>query len=759
MYLKRLELTGFKSFAQRTILEFPKPQKENFNITAIIGANGGGKSNCAESIRWTLGEQSAKALRGKKLEDVIFSGSKEKTRLNSAEVILFFNNEDATNSVGYKEFTITRRIYRNGESEYLINKSRVKLQDILVLLAKANFGQKSYSIIGQGMVDQILIASPLERKKFFDEATGIKQYQIKKDSAIRKIEKSQLNLNQAETALNEITPRLRSLTRQINKLTQREKIQTELHNLQKRYYGSLWQDLNQKVSILRKKLDSETKEQKNIEKELNVYAKESKNLVYEQIDKQYQEIEQEYQKIIKIKNERLSKQSVLRAQLIFEQEKIKHQTENTIETSIDSDKIFSGLKKIQTLQKNFIEQIDKISEINKLYDIKLLAKNIFEKINQLLNFFQPVPHRQEFDMETNQKTKSKDKKQMVEELENQQKSLEQEIKKLDQELSRINNEISQFTQREKEKIFKWQNKIQEKQSQLNQINSSTNETKINLVRLETKKEDLEQEIKKQMGDRAIGELMNQTAEKLGSQMEEEINKLKHQLELIGGIDPEIEKEYPTVKERYEFLNAQTSDLKKSLKSLDKIVEELNQKIKNQFKENFSQINQKFDRYFKTIFKGGNAKIIFHESPPLINTLIEDSDRTEKETESETAELKTAISEIDILATPPGKKIKSIEMLSGGERALTALALICAIISINEPPFVILDEVDTALDQENSLRFTEILKELKRHTQFIVITHNQQTIEIADVLYGVSMGRDGISRLISLKLESDGRTQK
>ena len=195
MYLERLELIGFKSFAQKTVLKFAKPNQKKFNITAIVGPNGSGKSNLGESIRWALGEQSLKILRGKKSEDIIFSGSSRKKHLNSAEVILFFNNEDESAAIDYKEFTITRKIYRNGENEYFINKNKVRLQDILLLMAKSNFGQKSYSIISQGTIQRILELSSNERQKFFDEATNIRQYQIKQDSAQRKIEKSQDKLS------------------------------------------------------------------------------------------------------------------------------------------------------------------------------------------------------------------------------------------------------------------------------------------------------------------------------------------------------------------------------------------------------------------------------------------------------------------------------------------------------------------------------------------------------------------------------------
>ena len=204
MYLKKLELIGFKSFAQKTTLEF------NRGVVSVVGPNGSGKSNIADAIRWALGEQSIKLLRGKRSEDVIFSGSSSKARLGMAEVSIHLDNEDRQMPVDYSEVVITRRVYRNGEGEYLLNNGPVRLQDIQLLLAKANFGQRSYSVIGQGMIDHILVASPAERKAFFDEAAGVRQFQIKREQAVSKLEQTEENLEQARMLLVEIEPHLRA---------------------------------------------------------------------------------------------------------------------------------------------------------------------------------------------------------------------------------------------------------------------------------------------------------------------------------------------------------------------------------------------------------------------------------------------------------------------------------------------------------------------------------------------------------------------
>jgi len=256
----------------------------------------------------------------------------------------------------------------------------------------------------------------------------------------------------------------------------------------------------------------------------------------------------------------------------------------------------------------------------------------------------------------------------------------------------------------------------------------------------------------------------------------EIIKLKRQLELIGGVDPETVKEYQETKERHDFLAGQAADLKKSINSLEKVINDLDDKIQLQFDDAFKSINKEFSKFFKILFDGGKAELLLikEENKPEEKKTETDEQKLE-DFEGETVQpgILAALTEaeenlspkrflkrktgkvitgIDIMATPPGKKVSSINMLSGGERSLASIALICAVISNNPSPFVILDEVDAALDESNSQRFSKIVNDLAHKTQFIVITHNRSTMHQANILYGVTMGEDGVSKLISLKLE-------
>ncbi|MBI3274262.1 MAG: AAA family ATPase, partial [Candidatus Colwellbacteria bacterium] len=219
MHLKKLELSGFKSFAKSTTLEFPS------KITAIVGPNGSGKSNIKESIQWVLGEQSMKSLRGKKGEDLIWNGSPQAPRTGKASVTLVFDNADKKIPLEFQDVAIGRTIFRDGVNEYFINNSPARLKDVVELMARIGLGETKHNIIGQGEVDHILLAHPRERRAMLEEAIGLRVYQIKKNETERKLNATEQNMKQVEALLREITPHLKFLRSQAEKAEKRENVE------------------------------------------------------------------------------------------------------------------------------------------------------------------------------------------------------------------------------------------------------------------------------------------------------------------------------------------------------------------------------------------------------------------------------------------------------------------------------------------------------------------------------------------------------
>lgn len=885
MYIEKLEIQGIKSFANKNVLVFPGMiNKSKRGITAIVGPNGSGKSNIADAIRWVLGEQSMKTLRGKKSEDIIFSGSDKKGKLGMAEVSLFLNNEDRVGNspsglLDYSQIVITRRLYRNGESEYILNNNRVRLSDIQMLLAKAKFGQKTYSVIGQGMVEGFLNTSLAERKEFFDEATGVKQYQIKRDESLNKLKSSYENLTQAQMLLIEIEPRLKSLTRQVNKLQKREETEKELKELQVAYYKNIWTEINDKFSkynnefleiekikiAKEKKLSSYSEELNKIEssgldkrmaiqlqEEWNslLLEKESVNKILTKLETQTemrlesqgkfdvsfllskkQELEEESKKIdgetssleinlkfyLRSKEQLESEKKKMDGQIQAFREKAREfKKEIEVSPSVEiEERVNFIIKKIQAIEnEGNIEIIKKAiweikKELEKLIKINSagsaektdkkdqswgeMAKEASEIIRQNENIILKI---KELDLKisaANERVRLlKEQKQNlknnydnldlkirqnavdfnVNETAKQEDELREKLKNVEKRILTFNEKSKNYSMQEeqqKSQIFSLQRKMQEVQTEINNLSSQLNEIKANLVRYETKLEDLEIEIREELG--GLSPLKNADVKMASAEeserFKEKIKNLKHQLELIGSIDPETENEYKDVKEKYEYLGGQSKDLQEAIESLKKIIKELDIKIKEQFDKEFKMIATYFEKYFKILFNGGGAKIIKVMESPLEEkeemSVEEGSEERKNESpfSDNVADLRkikflqkhnaTGLAGIEIQATPPGKKIKSIAMLSGGERALTAIALICAIIHANPSPFVVLDEVDAALDEANSEKLAKILDELSHKTQFIVITHNRASMRKANILYGVTMGDDGVSKLLSIKL--------
>jgi len=865
MFLEKLEIQGFKSFASKNTLVFPGMlDKTKRGITVVVGPNGSGKSNIADAVRWALGEQSIKTLRGKKSEDIIFSGSDKKSRLGMAEVSLYLNNENNKSPIDYTQVVLTRRLYRDGNSEYLINNSRVRLSDTQILLAKSNFGQKTYSVIGQGIVEGFLNTSLAERKEFFDEATGVKQFQIKRDDSLNKLINSYENLNQAKMLLNEIEPRLKSLTKQINKLKKRNQIETELKELQLNYYSKQWHEINNKfrefngqiISVEKIKLEKE-KRIASLNREIEQKKKQSEDTtIYYQSQEELARLERERNDLIK-QLTKIETQLELKleasgqfdlAWLNNKKNDLNNETEKIDEEAMlignnincEKDKLPDIEQQLQEINKNInqlnnnlivgnsslenqatdkiviqlkklLNKLDQAEKEQSLDKVKALIQEIRGEINQLLELpidtgekknieslgqklTELTQRKEEISVKINESNfrimawserikllnerKNKIKREIID-IENKllpskknsnsdqnaranqaiQKKLnlaEAKIKELKENINSFNNRLNET----RSHLFALQKNSQNIQSEINNLIAQLNELKINSARHETRLEDLEIEIRNDFN--GLKEIKEYSApETIDTTITlEKINLLKKQIDQIGGIDLEVEKEYEETKKRYDFLNNQVNDLDKTIDSLEKIIKELDVVIREQFDKEFKNISAKFEEYFKILFNGGQAKIIKIIAETKDTETVGKPFFTENSEQLDNlAKIKflqknnsTGLVGIEIQATPPSKKIKSVALLSGGERALTAIALICAIISSNPSPFVVLDEVDASLDEANSERIAKILDDLSHKTQFIVITHNRASMRRANILYGVTMGNDGMSKLLSIKLD-------
>ncbi|MBI2550798.1 AAA family ATPase [Candidatus Uhrbacteria bacterium] len=759
MHLSGLTIQGFKTFAKKTTLPFSPPKIGHIPVTGVVGPNGSGKSNVADAIRWVLGEQSLKLLRGKKSEDVIFSGSEGRGKSGFAEVSLTLDNADRAIDLDAAEITITRRLYRSGEGEYLVNQQPARLLDLLQWLAQANVGQKSYSVIGQGMIDHVLIASPEERKTFFDDATGVRPLQLKRHEAMLKLIRSCEHLSEIQRILQEIEPRVRSLKRQVARLEEREAVERQLLALEGRFYGSQWwsiqddlKELQGKEAPIKTALEEKKVKRKALEEKFAALASDgpSQDTTADQGLAALQSEQTRLQKeISRLREEQFQAEKTL------EIKKIQSQSSWS---PLPLDSITRELGSITTEQTALLIELKAATTTETIQSLLPRIERLFGQSGALLKRLQrPAPEQVAPDPAA------------LAQIEASKKA--QETTRV--ALAAIQEKISGYATQEKRvrhDLLDLQQQLTGLQKEIHAFEKNAHEQDIARIRLEERRSHLTKEMEERMPAGRDEVMKTRPTEMVMPEtIEPEIRKLRYKLELIGGIEPEVLKEFEESNARFEFLSTQTNDLEKAIASTETLIDALDEDIAKQSEEAFQKIDKEFEVYFKLLFGGGSCKLVRMTKDDTLEPSSEvtldraseetaASERQEHEEDTEADRVKARLKRreerfigVDIQATPPGKRLKSLNLLSGGERALTAIALLCAIMAVNPAPFVLLDEVDAALDESNTVRFANILSRLSEKTQFILITHNRATMEIADTLYGVTMGEDGVSSLLSVQL--------
>ncbi len=762
VYLKKLELSGFKSFATKTVLDFlPDCDVQGAGkcgITAIVGPNGSGKSNVADAIRWAIGEQSSKNLRGKKSEDVIFAGTDKKTRLGTASVTLYFDNTDKRIPIEFTEVAVTRKVYRSGESEYLVNGSRVRLMDIVDLLAKAGVGKDSYCVINQGMSDAVLHASPIERRTTFEDAAGVKQFQIEKDRALRKIESTKENIARVDSLVIEIEPHLKNLRRQAEKAAQGKDIAARLRAKQELLYGYLWHTFTEERGILLSRRTELEEIIATIEKnvtELEIAAKDTVTAF--ETNEAEDKFEEELTTLRTTLNDLMREMSILEGRREGELEKRREREAIEI-IPVDLHFVEARLEEVSRLQAELIEKLAHAEKLEDLQDIKEFATVIRQRLAELRTQANEGSVKMKKVSALSEEDRAESDARLAR-IEADLTLVKEKIEKSEALVKEKGEELVALREKsrvERENFFAREKEVREQSYMLQRKKDELNELKVRLARIEVREEDLTNLVREELS-LAPEALTYDGTPVERERLEKEILRLKVEVEHIGTIEPLVVDEFQETEKRYTFLSTESADLKQALESLKMVVKEMDAKIDEQFQSAFHEIEKKFSEYFKLIFGGGKANL----------SLVKVRSRKREEGNEEESEENGEVAEnaddfelgIEITACPPGKRIHNLSMLSGGERSLTSLALLFAIISHNPPPFAILDEVEAALDEANSRRFSRMLNELSQHTQFVAITHNRETMSQAALLYGVTMGDDGVSKLLSIRLDQVGEVIK
>jgi len=776
--LKSIELLGFKSFATKSRLEFKAP------ISAIVGPNGSGKSNIAEAFRFVLGEQSIKSMRGKKGEDLIFNGSRNIARANRAGVKITLDNRDKLLKIDYDEVIIERIVHRDGVNQYLINGSSVRLRDIMEILAGASIGSTGHHIISQGEADKILNVNSKDRKSMIEDALGLKIYHYKKKESVRKLEKTEQNIKEIEGLRREIKPHIKFLEKQVKKVEKTQDLKNKLSEIYKEYLKRERIYLDNEKEILKREKTKPQKEYDELNNELKELEKnftllnpakqefrQGRNYLTGQAKKKEEntnakeliEIKNSLDRTQKDKNRFEREMGRIEGEMSFNEKSLVRTKD--LEDKNDFIKIPTiHLEEFSNIMEQYFSESEKETEISKL-------KSIIGKIKASIKDLVLIYKKEDSE---NKETQENIKKE-IERLKKERNILDEQIDNLKKEETTLVEKYSSLQKKidlekdthiETEKrIFQVMAKISEIKIQLNIFESKENklfsdesnfknEFSESLILVgEEMSSFFRYTVKNSDGsDISVREIINEDRTKQ-EERKKEIEKIKIRLEDAGiGSSDEIVKEYQEIKERDDFLEREIEDLKKSKESISILVKELEEKLDIEFKDGIKKINQQFNNFFILMFGGGTASII------VVKNIKKKIEKEELET-GDLEEIGEGIIEeeiveegIDINLSLPHKKIRGLEMLSGGERALTSIALTFAISQIKPPPFIVLDETDAALDESNSKKYGNIIEDLSKYSQLILITHNRETMSRAGILYGVTMSSDGVSKLLSVEFE-------
>ncbi|OUV61499.1 MAG: chromosome segregation protein SMC [Candidatus Pelagibacter sp. TMED128] len=807
MQFKKLEINGFKSFSDKTTFLIQD------GLTGIVGPNGCGKSNIVESLRWCMGENSAKSMRGSGMEDVIFSGTSNRPSKNISEVALMLDNKDKNGPTQYNELdeiAIKRKIEKDKGSKYYINDKEVRARDIQTFFADLSTGAHSPSLISQGRIGQLVTNKPIERRSILEEAAGISGIHARRQEAETRLNAAENNLKRADELKKQQQKQLDNLKKQAEEATRYKEISKEIKKIESGLYylkiqeiekdkkqiteklselddevsainidlnhnNSLLEEENKKLSPLRdKKMESLAKLQKlNLDmtsldeeearvKSLKVKLEKSIKTVESDLERERsialdaelneKRILKEKEELLKTENELIEVESVSSNELSTSKTKLNNlQTEldamlNKIESLIDQEKkltkeIFKELKelvkKITLSQEEYAEKYGKNKSIQ---SDSIKRKERIKNIDiELENWRNLKSNSNKMTLELNER-----KKKIKLELDENQKNPERIATSKGQNLQNLDNtkkrnEEIEIDLIEAEKKYSSINQnLKEIQSRLSVAKENKARNEATIEGIDERKKDLLYSVKSELNIENETSLLTQSDLSILSvenfpsieDQKQKVEKIKKQRESLGSVNLRADEETKKYETEIKKMEDDRADLYSAIVKLKASIDELNQKGRERLLEAFTKVNRKFNEVYTKLFSGGTAKI----------ELVDSDDPLE--------------AGLEMFVSPPGKRLQSITLLSGGEQALTALSLIFAVFLVNPSPICVLDEVDAPLDDANVTRFCGLLDELTKitKTKFIIITHHALTMSRMHRLYGVTMAEQGISQLVAVDLQ-------
>ena len=813
MRLNSIKLSGFKSFVDPTSVTFPS------SMSCIVGPNGCGKSNVIDAVRWVLGESSAKNLRSDSMTDVVFNGSSSRKPVSKASVELFFDNKEGRiggEFSSYSEISVRRSLELDGQSNYYLNGTSCRKKDITDVFLGTGLGPRSYAIIEQGMISQLVSAKPEEMRGYIEEVAGISRYLERKKETESRIKRTKENLSRLEDLREEISRLLFKLQRQAKAAEKYHELRKDETKAQLMLLGSKWRDVSSLLVAKEKEVKDQELKVEEINSQKNTSDSEIIKLRAKQIELQtaLDKVQQEFysfgadisrtEQEISLKKDRVNeiaeKISTNKIQIDTRNREIEKLSENKSSAQLEISALENELKslkentdgpdtveaeKIEGLWLIFITETKDILNniVNSIGSIKSKLSNNDSVDDDLREIESLQNDLKKLETEPNKLTKlTQDflinasegaKQQRINLIEKTDKyaELQAKLASMNSEDSHISTKLQDLTQEnrdleeESKELTQPINEIQEKLDQLlsdrlkveeNLLESrkAIEECNASIHKIEREKIEKEQaaitlrELLENLRlERQASKIEQNNIEKQVEELEGDLSKIKNELvddksvesysadleaiELkisrLGAINLAAMEEYDQESKRKELLDEQHNELMQALETLERAITKIDKETRTTFKDTFDKLNQSLSQSFPKLFGGGHAELVM-----LGDDLLTCG--------------------IGISARPPGKKNASVSQLSGGEKALTAIATVFAFFELNPAPFCLLDEVDAPLDDLNTMRFIDLVDEMSQRVQFVYITHNKISMEKSKHLMGVTMQEPGVSRMVAVDVD-------
>ena len=698
MHISKLEIFGFKSFAKKETVVFDS------GITGIVGPNGCGKTNIVDAIRWVLGEQKTKRLRSSKMEDVIFNGASNVKPLGLCEVYLTIENNKGLLPVEYSEVEIGRRLYRSGESEYFINRNNCRLKDISNLFVDTGLTSDAYSVIELNMIEQILSDKDDSRRQMFEEAAGVNKYKAKRRSALKKFDLNSRDLERIDDIILEIEIQVKALDLQLKRFKRHEKLTSELKELELDLASARITDLENVILPLEEML-----KKKNKVLQKTTSEKEVESVEFDNSREAYLK-EKESLATMKAKVDKLTEKLLLEIQ--------EKNLESSKGVGLLEDELQKKISQLNQFDKDYIKIVSNQDVTNSLSDE---SKEKFKNKNYTV-------------IETDKKYEKlkasiEDYKDKIDKYRKEQEfdfsKMDKSIKKIQDQINSNNLELEKKENDVNKAFIKMESiraKLDSEKFSKDDLFYEIKEAEMKIAESKIKKTQIEQNIIEKFGNDIV---LRDVKDYNISDMVFRVEKIKRSIDSIGPINWAVKDEHEQKTARLNNLLEQKADLIDAENNLKEAIKKIDMVAQEQFFDTYNQVKENFETMFTVFFNGGKGSIELSDPNDPLN------------------------SDINIFAQPPGKRNNTLKMLSAGEKSLTAIALLFSIYQYKPSPFCILDEIDAPLDDINIKKFTDVIKDYSKTTQFIMVTHNKLTMESADCIYGVTAEKQGISKLMSI----------